>query len=86
MAVYTAFDVARIQSEPTRVTHGGAALPGEAATLAARLETELAAARGGLAAASAALTSDPESPLEAAELALKTGAGVVEAVAVLDGS
>ncbi|HMO42310.1 MAG TPA: PAS domain-containing protein, partial [Phenylobacterium sp.] len=39
-----------------------------------------------LAAASAALTSDPESPLEAAELALKTGAGVVEAVAVLDGS
>ena len=85
MAVYTAFAVARIQSEPTRPSQGGAALPGRAATLSAQLEAELAALRGGLAAAQAALEADPDNPLEAAETGLRVAGGVARTLVVVEG-
>ncbi|MEW6017933.1 MAG: ATP-binding protein [Pseudomonadota bacterium] len=84
MAVYTAFAVARIQSEPTRPSQGGAALPGRAATLSAQLEAELAAVRGGLAAAQAALEADPDNPLEAAETGLRVAGGVARTLVVVE--
>ncbi|MAK80600.1 MAG: ATPase, partial [Phenylobacterium sp.] len=51
MAVYTAFAVARIDSEPTQMSQRGVVLPGEAQALAARLDAEAATLRGGVLAA-----------------------------------
>ena len=82
MAVYTAFAVARIQSEPTRAGQLGAVLPGEAQALAARLDAEAATLRGGLLAAREGLEARPESPLEAAETGLRVASGSASAVII----
>ncbi|MEH6678566.1 MAG: ATPase, partial [Phenylobacterium sp.] len=75
MAVYTAFAVARIQSEPTSASQLGVVLPGRAEALAARLDGEAAALQGGLLAARDALEAQPDAPLAAAETALRVTAG-----------
>ncbi|MFN3571937.1 MAG: ATP-binding protein [Phenylobacterium sp.] len=83
MAVYTAFAVQRIQSEPSGAAAASAALPGRAATLAARLDAEAAALRGGLLAARAALERAPDAPLPAAETGLRIASGSAATVVVL---
>ena len=84
MAVYTAFAVQRIQSEPSGAAAASAALPGRAATLAARLDAEAAALRGGLLSARAALEQAPDAPLPAAETGLRIASGAAATVVVLD--
>ena len=71
MAVYTAFAVARIDSEPTQASQRGVVLPGEAQALAARLDAEAATLRGGVLAARELLETRPANPLEAAEAGLR---------------
>lgn len=86
MAVYTAFAVARIQSEPTRPGHIGVTLPGEAHALAGALNAESAALRGGLLAARESLERRPDGPLAAAETGLKVAASSASAVIILNGT
>jgi len=84
MAVYTAFAVARIESEPTSASQLGVVLPSRAQALAARLDAEAAALQGGLLAARDALEARPDAPLAAAETALRVTAGAAAAVAITD--
>jgi two-component system cell cycle sensor histidine kinase PleC len=83
LAVYTAFAVARIQREPQATTAETAALPGRAATLAARLDAEAASLRGGVLAARETLSHDADRPMDAAEIGLRASAGAASAVAIL---
>ncbi|MFC4441065.1 ATP-binding protein [Caulobacter henricii] len=81
LAVYTAFGVKRLQQDVARAP-GGAALAAEAGLAASRIETNLAAQRAGLSAASDILKRDPADTMDAAEIALRASGGEAMAVAV----
>ena len=83
LAVYTAFAVARIQREPQVTTAANSALPSRAEALAAHLDAEAAALRGGLLATREALQRDGDQTMAAAESGLRAGAGAAVAVAVI---
>ncbi|MDO8322065.1 MAG: ATP-binding protein [Phenylobacterium sp.] len=83
LAVYTAFAVARIQREPQITTAANAALPSRAEAVAAHLDAEAAALRGGLLAAREALQRDGDQPMAAAESGLRASAGAAVAIAVI---
>ncbi|MDZ4053267.1 MAG: ATPase, partial [Phenylobacterium sp.] len=83
LAVYTAFAVARIQREPQITTAANAALPSRAEAVAAHLDAEAAALRGGLLAAREALQRDGNQPMAAAESGLRASAGAAVAIAVI---
>ena len=75
LAVYTAFAVARIQRTPQAVNTANAVLPARAETLAARLDGEAMALRGGALAGREALQLQAENPSFAAETALRASGG-----------
>jgi two-component system cell cycle sensor histidine kinase PleC len=83
LAIYTVVAVMRIQREPQAATLANAALPGRAEALAARLDVEASALRGGLAAASISLERDASAPIDAAEAGLRAAGGAARAVGVL---
>jgi two-component system cell cycle sensor histidine kinase PleC len=83
VALYTAFAVARIEREPQTAAAADAALPGRAEALAARLDAEAAALRGGVLAARAALQRDVEQPVDAAQTGLAATAGAGLSLAVV---
>ncbi|WP_309644808.1 PAS domain-containing protein, partial [Phenylobacterium sp.] len=84
LAVYTALAVARITREPQAATVINAALAGRAEALAARVDAEGMALRGGLLAARESLKRhNAAPPIDAAETGLTTGGGSASAVAVL---
>jgi two-component system cell cycle sensor histidine kinase PleC len=83
LAVYTVFAVIRIQHEPQSATVANAALAGRADALAARVEAEAAALRGGLFAARATLTRAPDAPIDAAETGMAAAGGAASAVAIV---
>jgi two-component system cell cycle sensor histidine kinase PleC len=84
LVIYTAVAVARIEREPQASTGASAVLGGRAETLAARVDGETAALRGGLLAAREALLRAPDEPIDAAETGLRASAGAAGAVAILD--
>ncbi len=83
LALYTAFAVVRITREPQSATLANAVLPGRTEALAARVDVEGAALRGGLLAARSVLQRRPDAPLDAAEAGLAAAAGSARAVAVV---
>ena len=85
LAVYTAFGVNRLKQEAS-VPPGGAPLAAEARLVAGAAETNLAAQRAGLSAASDLLQRDPSAPIDAAETALRAAGGEAMAVAVVSAS
>jgi two-component system cell cycle sensor histidine kinase PleC len=84
LAVYTAFAVARIQRTPQAVNTANAVLPARAETLAARLDGEAMALRGGALAGREALQLQAENPSFAAETALRASGGAAKAAAVIN--
>ncbi|MFN3521916.1 MAG: ATP-binding protein [Phenylobacterium sp.] len=84
LAIYTVVAVMRIQREP----HGAAApsvmAPSRAEALAARLDGEAAALRGGLLAAKESLARSPAAPIDAAEIGLRASGGAARAVGVMN--
>ncbi|WP_200952343.1 PAS domain-containing sensor histidine kinase [Caulobacter sp. Root655] len=82
LAVYTAFGVNRLKQEAS-APPGGASLAAEARLAASAVETNLAAQRAGLSAASDLLQRDPGAPIDAAETALRAAGGEAMAVAVV---
>ena len=84
LAIYTVVAVMRIQREPQVTTLANATLPGRAEALAARIDGEVAALRGGLLAARESLTQSPGAPIDAAEAGLRASAGAARAVGVLN--
>ncbi len=85
LAVYTAFGIQRLKTE-ARAQHSSAPIAAEAALVASRVETSLAAQRAGLSAAADLLQRDPAATMDAAELALRASGGAAMAVAVADPS
>jgi len=83
LAVYTAFAVIRITHEPQSSTFASAGLSGRAATLAAQVDSEAAALRGGLLAAAEALSKAPDAPIDATESGLRAAAGSALTVGVV---
>ena len=82
LSIYTAFGVNRLKDE-AKSPPGGATLAAQAKLVAASAETNLAAQRAGLSAASDLLQRDPASPMDAAETALRAAGGEAMAVAVV---
>mgnify|MGYP000053035017 CR=1 FL=1 len=82
LAIYTAFGVNRLKDE-ANAPPGGATLAAQAKLVAAAAETNLAAQRAGLSAASDLLQRDPNTPIDAVETALRAAGGEAMAVAVV---
>ncbi len=86
LAVYTAFAVLRVQTEPQIATFATARLEGRAAALAAQVDAEANALRGGALAAAEAYDRSPQAASEAAESGLRVAAGSASALATFSGS
>ncbi|MEK7427557.1 MAG: ATP-binding protein [Pseudomonadota bacterium] len=84
LAIYTTIAIFKISREPQAGTLANAALPSRTETLAARVDVEGAALRGGLAAARETLQRKADPPIDAAETALAVAGGAALAVAVTD--
>ncbi len=84
LAVYTAFAVWRVQTQPQIATLAAAGLAGRASTLAAQVDNEAAGLRAAALAAAGALSRAPQSPIDAAEAGLAVASGSAIAVAVMD--
>jgi len=83
LAIYTAVAVVRIQREPQAATLANAALPSRAEALAARVDGEATAIKGGLLAARESLLRNAKTPIDAAEIAVRASGGAVLSAAVL---
>jgi len=83
LVVYTAFAVMRLRQEPQTATFASAALAGRTATLAAQVDNEAAALRGGALAAAEVLSQSPDTPINAAEAGLRVTAGAAVAIGVV---
>ncbi len=83
LAVYTALAVSRITREPQAATVTNAALAGRAEALAARVDAEGVALRGGLLTARETLRRYAPAPIDAAEAGLATSGGTAAAVGVV---
>ncbi len=83
LSVYAYVAMLRIQREPQVATLANSGLAGRAESLAARVDGEAAALRGGLLAAREDLQRGAGSPLDAAEAGLRIASGAAAAVGVV---